>query len=380
MEKNIDYYLNKITQNRIIRVIATLPKPEIEFKKAEVDILPNMARITYYTPTQVFHKTMDCDLSLLAHTLLKSFTQLHFFDEANEYMLKTTKRSGVLYNCVKANITPPTASQNRTKNYILPQGTFIPPLVDMGILTNSGRIVSKMGDKFRQINRFLEIIDDSLKEQKINRLNVVDFGCGKSYLTFVLYYYLTQIKKIDTFIIGLDLKADVIENCNQTALKYGYKNLHFEQGDISNYSTKMPVDMVISLHACDTATDFALFNAIKWGAKYIFSVPCCQHELNTQIYSPDLSIVTRYGVAQERICALFTDIIRCNLLEALSYKTQLLEFIDFEHTPKNLLIRATLSNITSNIRSARLKEVTDIIKQFHLFPKLYSLLKNDHLI
>ena len=376
MEKNIDYYLNKIAANKIIRVIATLPKSTSEYKKAEVDVLPNLIRIAYYTPTQVFHKTMDSDILVLSRTLLNDFTQLHFFDENNEYMLKITKRN-VLYNCVKANITPPTASQNRTKNYILPVGTHIAPLVDMGIFTKEGKVATKMHDKFKQINRFIEIIDDSLKEQKINRLNLIDFGCGKSYLTFILYYYLSQIKKIDTHIIGLDLKADVIENCNQAAAKYGYKNLRFEQGDISNFTSPMPVDMVITLHACDTATDFALFNAIKWGAKYIFSVPCCQHELNGQIYSPDLSIITRYGVAQERLCALFTDIIRCNLLEALSYKTQLLEFIDFEHTPKNLLIRATLSNITQNIRSSRLKEVTDLIKQFHLFPKLYSLLKND---
>ena len=377
MEKNLDYYLNKITQSNIIHIVATLPNKNSEFKKAEVDISQSLARISYYTTAQVFHKTTDSDIMSLAPLLLKDFSQLHFFSNEKEFMLKVTKKS-VLFNVVNST-TPPTPI-NKAKNYIIPQGEIVPPLIDMGVLTKSGKVVSGMNDKFKQINRFLEIIDDSIGTKQITRLNIIDFGCGKSYLTFVLYYYLTKIKKINACIIGLDLKEDVIAACNEAATKYGYKNLIFKVGDINGFTSPMPVDMVITLHACDTATDYALFNAIKWGAKFIFSVPCCQHELNQQIYTPNLSILTRYGVAQERLCALLTDVIRCNLLEASGYKTQLLEFIDFNHTPKNLLIRATLSNITQNIRESRLKEVVAVNKEFNLFPKLYDLLKNDHLI
>ena len=378
MEKNLDYYLGKISQEKIVHIVATLPQKNSEFKKAEVDLSPALGRISYYTTDKVFHKSVDSEIEKLSKMLLKDFTQLHYFSDEKEFMIKVTKKS-VLFNAVKTT-SPAPQTENKTKNYIIPQGEIVPPLIDMGIFNKSGKVISGMHDKFKQINRFLEIIDDSIKNLKISRLNVIDFGCGKSYLTFILYYYLTKIKKIDCNIIGLDLKEDVIASCNETAKKYGYKNLTFKVGDINGFSSPMPVDMVITLHACDTATDYALFNAIKWGAKFIFSVPCCQHELNQQIYSTDLTILTRYGVAQERLCAIFTDVIRCNLLETLGYKTQLLEFIDFDKTPKNLLIRATLSNITQNIRDARLKEVIELNKEFNLFPKLYALLKNDHLI
>ncbi len=376
MEKNLDYYLGHIAQNNISYIVASLPKKQSEFKKAEVDLTPSIARISYYTTDKVFHKTTNPDILSLGLLLLQDFSQLHFFSDEKEFMLKISKKN-VLFNAVN-NATPPQI--NKGKNYIIPQGTIVPPLIDMGVINKSGKVISGMNDKFKQINRFLEIIDDSIGNKQISRLNIIDFGCGKSYLTFILYYYLTYIKKINCNIIGLDLKEDVIKACNEAAEKYKYKNLIFKVGDINGFKSPMPVDMVISLHAYDTATDYALFNAIRWGAKFIFSVPCCQHELNQQIFSDDLTILTRYGVAQERLCALFTDVIRCNLLETVGYKTQLLEFIDFNHTPKNLLIRASLSNITKNIRDQRLKEVVELNKEFNLFPKLYDLLKNEHLI
>lgn len=229
---------------------------------------------------------------------------------------------------------------NRVKRYILQEGIPVPFLVDLGVMTESGRVTAARYDKFRQINRFLEFIEDILPKLPEGReLTILDFGCGKSYLTFAIYYYLKELKGYDVRIIGLDLKADVIENCSRLAEKYGYEKLHFYQGDIADYEGVTAVDMVVTLHACDTATDFALYKAVEWGAEVILSVPCCQHELNRQIRNELLEPVLKYGILKERMAALLTDGIRANLLEAKGYDVQILEFIDMEHTPKNLLIR-----------------------------------------
>ncbi|MCI8853244.1 MAG: SAM-dependent methyltransferase [Lachnospiraceae bacterium] len=230
---------------------------------------------------------------------------------------------------------------NRKKRYILEEGKPVAFLVDLGVMTPEGRVVHARYDKFRQINRFLEFIQDVLPELPRDReISILDFGCGKSYLTFAMYEYLRVLHGLDVRIIGLDLKEDVITRCNELSKKYGYDKLHFWLGDVANYEDVSHVDMVVTLHACDTATDYALYKAVKWGAKVILSVPCCQHELNGQMKNEILQPVLRYGLLKERMAALITDGLRAELLTQQGYETQILEFIDMEHTPKNILIRA----------------------------------------
>ena len=235
-------------------------------------------------------------------------------------------------------------SHNRTKKYIIQEGKPVAFMIDLGVMGQDGKIIRTRYDKFRQINRFLEYIEDILpKLDKERELTIIDFGCGKSYLTFAMYYYLKELKGYNIRIIGLDLKADVIEHCNELRTRYGYDKLDFYVGDIATYKDVDKVDMVVTLHACDTATDYALAKAVKWGAEVILSVPCCQHEANRTIKSDILSPVMDYGILKERMAAIVTDAARAKLLTANGYDTQILEFIDMEHTPKNLLIRAVKS-------------------------------------
>ena len=233
------------------------------------------------------------------------------------------------------------AAHNRQKRYILQEGIPVDFLVDLGVMTPQGKVVKARYDKFRQINRFLEFIEDILPQlPKSRQIHIIDFGCGKSYLTFAMYYYLKELAGYDIAITGLDLKKDVIARCNDLARRYGYDGLKFLHGDIASYEGTDSVDMVVTLHACDTATDYALYKAVRWNARVILSVPCCQHELNRQLQCDGLSAVLQYGILKERMAALCTDGLRAELLNAAGYKTQLLEFIDMEHTPKNILIRA----------------------------------------
>ena len=292
-------------------------------------------------------------------------------------MLLISKKGKVTYRCKKQaeGATKVQESHNRKKKYLLEEGTVIPPLVDMGVFTADGKVVRTMYDKFRQINRFLEIIEDGVRDYPYDHLNIIDFGCGKSYLTFILYYYFAEIKKMNVQIVGLDLKEDVIKNCNLAAEKYGYHNLHFELGDINGYQTPFPVDMVVTLHACDTATDYAIAKAISWNASVILTVPCCQHELNRQIKCDMLSSVLSYGILKDRMAAILTDAVRAQLMECYGYETQIMEFIDMAHTPKNLLLRGVKKKGMQKRPSV--EKVKELLDALSCHQTLYDLLTGE---
>ena len=281
---------------------------------------------------------------------------------------------------------------NRTKRYILEEGIPVPFLVELGVMTPEGRVIASRYDKFRQINRFLEFVENITPALPRNReLTMIDFGCGKSYLTFAMYYYLREQKGLDLKVIGLDLKEDVIEHCNALAERFGYEKLHFYTGDIADYEGVTQVDLVVTLHACDTATDYALAKAVKWGARAILSVPCCQHELNGQISCSPLQPVLKYGLLKERMSALITDGLRAGMLEQAGYEVAVMEFIDMEHTPKNILIRAVKKRTAPSMipqmkeetgKTAKEREMLLACMEFlHADPALYRELKklnNEH--
>lgn len=263
-------------------------------------------------------------------------------------------------------------AHNRKKRYVLEEGKPVEFLVDLGVMTREGKIVRTRYDKFRQINRFLEFIEDILPNLDPGReTTIIDFGCGKSYLTFAMYHYLHCLKGYPVRIIGLDLKKDVITRCNLLAEQYGYEKLRFYHGDIASYEGVDHVDMVVTLHACDTATDYALAKAVRWGARVILSVPCCQHELNRQMKNEQMKPVFQYGLIKERMAALYTDALRAQLLEGQGYRTQILEFIDMEHTPKNILIRA----VWDGRKKQNEKELQEIMDFLSVKPTLAALLE-----
>ena len=262
-------------------------------------------------------------------------------------------------------------THNRQKQYILQSGQKVDFLIDLKVMTKEGEIVRARYDKFRQINRFLEFIEDVLWRLPADReITIVDFGCGKSYLTFAMYHYLKEIKGLNIRIIGLDLKDDVIDKCNKLRTKYGYEKLDFVKGDIASYDKVSQVDMVVTLHACDTATDAAIAKAVKWKAAVILSVPCCQHELNAQINNEMLAPVLSYGIIKERMAALITDGLRAQMLVEVGYETQILEFVDMEHTPKNLLIRAIKTDKVAD----KNKELEKCMEFLKVNPSLRTLL------
>lgn len=326
---------------------------------------------------QAFHRNLEADAAVEELLILmKAMRQLQMETKQYTYTALVSKKGRITIK-KKQRMTPikmVSLQHNRKKRYILEEGTAVPFLVDLGVMTEKGKVVSQRFDKFRQINRFLEFVEDVLPELPGDReLTILDFGCGKSYLTFAMYYYLHELKQYDIRMIGLDLKTEVIRHCNELSRRYGYEKLKFLKGDIAEYTGVDAVDMVVTLHACDTATDYALAKAVGWNAKVILSVPCCQHEVNRQIASEALAPILEYGLIKERMAALVTDAMRAQYLEGKGYRTQILEFIDMEHTPKNILIRAVRTGKSKDNQEA----VRACEKALHIAPLLGRLLTND---
>lgn len=333
----------------LYQIVISSPRKKGEVQKLKIRPVMMKGKLCYqesrFVGIKVLHENKNAGqlIASVMQVMEADFKQLEIHTRAWQATVLVGKKGNVTIR--KKNVTPvsvPDMEHDRKKHYILEENIPVGFLQDLGVQTKDGKIVKSRYDKFRQINRFLEFIEDILPALPQDRtLQIVDFGCGKSYLTFAMYYYLHILKQYDVNVCGLDLKEDVIRKCNQLSEKYGYDKLHFYHGDIKDFAGAEHVDMVVTLHACDTATDYALYQAVKWGAEVILSVPCCQHELNRQMQCAPLAELFSYGLIQERTAALFTDALRGVLLEGQGYDTQILEFIDMEHTPKNIMLRCT---------------------------------------
>jgi hypothetical protein len=338
-----------------------LSNPLGEYRKSEIRLIagqPDFYQCSRFTEKQVFHVNFAPEK--LHEFLMKEFSlfrQIDAWGVQFVWNLKRTKKDKILLSKkahdAQVKITP----HNRKKSYILAEHIVVPALVDLKIMDAQGNVLPSRYDKYRQINRFLEMIEDVIENEDKKSWNIVDFGCGKSYLTFIVYDYLTRIRGLDVSMIGLDLKAEVIEKCNVTAQKYGYERLRFQLGDIKDFQSETDIDMVISLHACDTASDYALNQAIRWNAKIIMAVPCCHKELLHTGDFRDIAMIGAYGLSKERISALLTDNYRGAYLEKMGYDVDLLEMFDMSHSPKNILIRAVKSGRKQSQKSK------DVIEQ-----------------
>lgn len=390
MEEQLEKLLQETVDEGLYQIILSNPRDKNGAFKIKIRPVMVKGRLlfqqTTYEGKQVFHENLD-QTAVIRHievVLERDFRQCEVAHQGCRAVILVSKKGKMTISKKKIGSTEKEAeagrtaklAHNRKKQYILQEGIPVPFLVDLGVQTKEGKIVHARYDKFKQINRFLEFIEDILPTlSKENTVHIIDFGCGKSYLTFAMYYYLHDLRGYDVEITGLDLKEDVIANCNALSQKYGYDKLHFIKGDIAEYEEESTVDMVVTLHACDTATDYALAKAVEWGAKVILSVPCCQHEINRQIHNEALSPLLKYGIIKERLSALVTDALRANLLEAAGYETNILEFIDMEHTPKNLLIRAVRKSCGDGNKQQRVRQEADeVMRLLHVDPTLNRLM------
>jgi len=380
MSEELKNVLNRYLNEHLINLIISNPKDKSGGKKITVRPVLLKGEILFqgseYKNNQVFHVNLN-PASAAEQILqwMEIYRQLEIKSENGNVNVLISKKGKVtikekkVSDCVKK----ADLSHNRKKRYIIEPDEKVEFLVDLGIQTKNGVLINAKYDKFKQINRFLEIIDDILEHlPKDREVSIIDFGCGKSYLTFAMYYYLSIRKGYDVRITGLDLKQEVIDKCNGLSEKYQFEKLSFLTGDIAEYQGVTKTDMVVCLHACDTATDYAIHKAMNWNAEIILAVPCCQHEINGQIENELLEPIFSYGLIKERMSALLTDGLRGLILQNNGYHVQILEFIDMEHTAKNILIRAVKKQ-----KKQKQDNIEDIMEFFHVKPTLAALQQDE---
>lgn len=344
---NIDEIIkNSLRENKFIYGIFTGSRIKSHYKKITVRPIAIKDRpclqLEKFTDTQAFHENLTYGDSFdVLINMVNQYRNINLFTADADYQILTGKKGTIKITGNEPSKKQNIEDHNREKQYIISDNQPCDFLILLGVMSREGRVYAKKYDKFKQINKFLEIIHDSLAGKDIqDNFTIIDFGCGKAYLTFALYYYFYNIRKIKVQITGLDLKEEVIEFCNETAKTLNYENLKFIYGDIGDFEYKNKVNMTVTLHACDTATDAALVKAIFWDCDIILSVPCCQHEFFDKIENKNLNSMLKHGLIKERMSSLVTDSLRGLFLETKGYKVQLMEFISMDHTPKNILIRA----------------------------------------
>ena len=365
----LEKILQDIVKGTMVKMIISKPADKSNpYKKIVIERKREYFQAAKYTEKQVFHDNVKPEglYEYLTELILNAYLQVNAWDMEKEHIILLSKKGKVTYKTkmlpkvqktvavdsvsavdeaehaqqARENAEVSYTSHNRKKNYILEEGQIIPPLVDMGVFTKEGKVVKSMYDKFRQINRFIEMIDDGVRDYQKDEIHIIDFGCGKSYLTFIMYYYFTEVRHMKVQMLGLDLKEDVICKCNETAQKYGYDNLRFEMGNINGFKTPFDVEMVVTLHACDVATDFAIAAAVNNGAKVCAIAPCCHKEFLPTIGNDEMPYLFENGIFKKRFSDLLTDIYRVKTLEEKGYNVTATEFVSPLETPKNLLILA----------------------------------------
>lgn len=356
----IDILKDSIDREILVFYVLSGPRNKNDENPKKINIKPVeiksriLIQLEYEFKDRVLHKNLEAEEAIDEIFALqkKNFRQGNIFTLENDFQVMVSKKGSIRLVKGEATKKKVDIAHNRSKDYIISDGEKADFLIRLGVMNSDGRVSKKRYDKFKQINRFLELVEDIIPSlNKSETVNIVDFGCGKSYLTFAMYYYLVEKLNYDVNIIGLDLKKDVIEFCNTVAEDLNYENLKFIHGDISDFKGSNDINMIVTLHACDNATDAALVKAIDWDVDVILSVPCCQHELYEKIDNKVLNPMLKHGIIKEKLSSLVTDSLRSSILEIMGYDVQLVEFIDIEHTPKNILIRA-IKNPSKNIKSS----------------------------